>query len=413
MRRIVSGVLAALLLAAPLSADEAASPEAPLAVPSATVAAALPAEVQARVPVSGTLVARQQVQVFPQVSGFEITEILAEAGDQVERGQVLARLASETLAAQLAQAEAEYQRAEAGVGQAQSNITSADAALTQAVTALERARQLRQGGNTSQAVLDQAVAAEASARAAAASATDGLSVARAALAQAEAARRIAQLNRDRAQIAAPVAGLVVARNAELGALSGAAAQPLFTLIADGAVEMEAEVIETALQALGVGDPAEIVIAGMGEVAGEVRLIPASVDPVTRLGLMRISLAARPGLRIGLFASGWVITARREALTVPATAVLSDAEGDRVQVVSENRVETRPVRAGLLWDGRREIVEGLAEGETVIARSGAFFRDGDQVRAVNDAGARDAAPAAPAPAAARAGGAAHAAEARQP
>lgn len=405
MRHVLTGLLAALLMAAPLyAAEDAASdvtPEVAGAVPAVTVVPATIAEMQARIPVSGTLVARQQVQVFPQVSGFEITEILAEAGDRVEKGQVLARLSTDTLAAQLAQAEAEFQRAEAGVGQARSNIDSAQASLTQAVTALERARRLQQGGNASQATLDQAVASEASARAASASAGDGLAVANAALAQADAARRIARLNLDRAAIIAPVAGLVVARNAELGALSGGSTQPLFMLIADGAIEMEAEVIETALQQLKIGDAAELSVAGLGAVTGEVRLIPAAVDPVTRLGLMRISLQAQPGLRTGLFASGWVITDRREAVSVPATAVLSDSDGDRVQVVNGDRVETREVTAGLLWQGRREIVRGLAEGDRVIARSGAFFRDGDQVRAVSEAedGADaskqvDAAPAAP-------------------
>lgn len=382
--RVLAFLVVVLGSALPGWAQDAASGSEAVAqsVPAVTVAPARRAEVQARVPVSGTLVARQKVQVFPQVSGYEITEILVEAGDQVEKGDVLARLSTDTLAAQLAQAEAEYQRARAGVGQARSNIDSAEASLTQAQTSLDRARRLREGGNASQSTLDDAVAAEANARAQAASARDGLAVAQAQLAQAEAARRIARLNLDRATILAPVPGLVVARNAELGALAGASAEPLFSLIADGAVEMEAEVIETALRQLKMGDPAEISAAGLGKVDGRVRLIPASVDPVTRLGLMRISLDAQAGLRTGLFASGWVITARRDAVTVPATAVLSDSQGDRVQVVADGRVESRPVRAGLLWDGQREIVEGVTEGEQVIARSGAFFRDGDQVRAIS-------------------------------
>lgn len=350
-------------------------------IPSVTVAAVEMAEVVARVPVSGTLVARQDVQVFPQVTGYEITEILVEAGDAVEKGQVLARLATDTLTAQLAQAEAEFQRAEASVRQAQSNIDSADATFTRAVTALKRVAQLRNTGNASQAALDEAVAVEAGARAASAAASDGLAVAQAQMAQADAARSIARLNLNRAQISAPVAGLIVTRKAELGALSGGSNEPLFTLIADGEIEMSAEVIETALGNLSPYNPVEINVAGLGAVAGTVRLIPASVDPVTRLGVMRISLDAQPGLRTGLFASGWVITARREALTVPVMAVLSDDQGERVQVVKDGKVQSRPVTAGLMWQGRREIVRGLDEGEQVIARSGAFFRDGDQVQVV--------------------------------
>lgn len=372
------------LLAGGVRADEAASATGPAAtqvIPAATVAPVLRQPVEARVPVSGTLVARQQVQVFPQVAGYEITEILVEAGDSVTRGQVLARLDTGTLSAMLAQAEAEYQRALAGVSQAQSSIDSAAASLAEAEAALSRIRQLRSSGSASQAALDQAVAAEANARAASASSADGLGVARASLAQAEASRRIAALNLERAEIVAPVDGLVSARNAELGAISGSAGDPLFVQIADGAIELSAEVIETALSQLSIGAPVEVSVSGIGRIDGTVRLVPAAVDPVTRLGLMRISLDPHPGLRTGLFASGSVITEQREALTVPASAVLSDSDGERVQLVEDGIVRTRPVVAGLIWQGRREIRDGLGDGDRVIARAGAFFRDGDRVREV--------------------------------
>jgi len=349
-------------------------------LPVVTLATAERGWIEARVPVSGSLVARREVRVHALVSGHEITGIEAEAGDRVEAGQVLARLSEDVLAAQLAQAEAEYQRAEAGISQAESQIASAEANLTQAAATLERTRSLRQGGNASQAVLDQAIAAEASARAAAASARDGLGVARATLAQADAARRIARLNLDHARITAPVDGVVVARTARLGALSGGGDEPLFTLIAGGEVELEADVIETALSQLEPGDTAEIEVAGLGPVAARLRLAPAAVDPVTRLGAARIALAPDPRLRPGLFAGGWIITDRRQAVTVPASAILADDGGERVQVVKDGRVETRPVRAGLIWQGRREIVEGVAAGEAVVARAGAFFRSGDQVQA---------------------------------
>ena len=347
--------------------------------PAVTIVAAETAEVQARVPTSGSLVAWREVQVHPQVSGYEITEILVEAGDTVAKGQVLARLSTDTLTARLEQADAEYARAEAGVDQARSTIDSTQALLTQAVAALERAQRLRQGGNTSQSTLDDAIAAEANARAQAASASGGLSVAQAALGQATAARRIARLELERAEVVAPVAGFVSARTGELGALAGGSGDPLFTIIEDGRVEFAGDVIETALPDLKIGARATIRVAGLGEISGTVRLVPAAVDPVTRLGFVRIELEQKPGLRAGLFGYGWVTTAVRDAVTVPIAAVLSDGDGDRVQVVEDGVIETRPVQAGLIWDGRREIVDGLAEGEDIVARAGAFFRTGDHVR----------------------------------
>lgn len=354
---LISG-LASIAVTNAASAADTETTEAVIekSVPSVTVAAAEMAEMQAQVPVTGSLVARQEVQIFPLVSGNEIIEILADAGDTVEKGQVLARLSTATLEAKLAQAEAEHLRAEA--------------TLKQASTTLERAQRLRSSNSGSQAALDDAVAAEANARAG--------------LATADATRRIARLDLERAEITAPVAGVVTARNATLGALSGGATEPLFTMIAEGEIELSAEVIETALQQVSVGDPVEVNVAGFGPITGKIRLIPAAVDPVTRLGIMRISLNDTPGLRTGLFASGAVVAEKRDALTVPAAAVLADSEGERVQIVKDDVIETRPVKAGLLWQGRREIIEGVKAGETVIARSGAFFNDGDKVRAITPA-----------------------------
>ncbi|MFO1138776.1 MAG: efflux RND transporter periplasmic adaptor subunit [Paracoccus sp. (in: a-proteobacteria)] len=353
--------------------------ELPPELPLVTLATAEVTPVQARVPVSGSLVARRQVQVHANVAGYEITEVLAEVGDSVRAGDVLARLSEDALAAQLAQADAEYRRSEAAVRQAQSQIDSAVATLTEAASTLERTRSLRKSGNASQAVLDQAVAAGASAQAAAALAADGLGVAEAARAQADASRRLARLNLGYARIIAPVDGVVVARGAELGAIPGTGGDPLFTLVDKGEIELAGDVIETALNGLKPGDPAEIAVAGVGPVTGKLRLLPASVDPMTRLGLARIALDPDPRLRVGLFAQGWIVTERREALTVPLTAILADAKGERVQVVRNGVVETRPVRGGLIWQGRREVLEGLKPGEQVVARAGAFFADGDRLR----------------------------------
>ena len=350
-------------------------------LPAVQVSEAASREMQRRVPVSGSLVARQEVVIHPKVNGYAVTELLADSGDRVEAGQVLARLQDQTLRAQLAQAEAEHERAAAGIKQAESQIASAAAALTEASATLERTRRLRASGSTAQAALDQAVAAQATAQANADSARDGLSVARAALAQADAARVIARLNLDYARITSPVDGVVIERNVNLGELSGSAALPMFRVIADGEVELAAEVIESAIPELRIGAPVTLEVSGVGRLEGRIRLLPAAVDPATRLGTMRVALDPDERLRPGLFASGWIVTQSVEAVAVPTSAVLTGEQGDYVQVVRDGQVETRPVRAGLIWDGHRQIAEGLTEGETVLTRAGAFFRTGDRVQVI--------------------------------
>jgi RND family efflux transporter MFP subunit len=372
---------AAQTAAAQTAPGQTAPGQADAALPSVTVVPAAEMEFVARVPVSGTLVARNEVLVYPQVSGYAIDAINVEAGDRVEKGAVLATLDDSTLAAQLAQARAEKLRAEASVRQAQSQIASARATLTQAESALERSESLRASGNISQSTLDQNIAAAETARAGYASAQDGLAVAEAQVSQAAAALDLAQLNLDRTRITAPVAGLVATRNARIGAIAASAGDPAFTLIAEGLIEVEAEVIETSLGLITPGDPVELAIAGIGPAEGEVRLIAPTVDPLTRLGRIRISILGQQGLRTGLFASGWIVTERRQAVAVPAAAVLSDRDGTYVLTVRDGVIERRAVEAGLIWQDRREIARGLAAGEAVVARAGAFFRDGDRVNSV--------------------------------
>ncbi len=347
----------------------------------ATVETALTQTVSAEVSVTGTLVPREEVLVLPQVSGFKVTEVLVDEGDIVTEGQVLARIEDATIRAQLAQTEAEARRVEASVRQAENQIGSAQAALTQAQAALERVKALHQSGNASDAALDNATAAEAAASAGAASAADGLEVARAAQAANAAALDIARMNLANTEIKAPVSGLISQRNVQLGGTAAAAGQPAFTIIRDNAIELRAEAIETELGRISVGDAVRVNVAGIGEVSGIVRTIAPTVDPTTRLGTLRITLNNAPGLRIGLFASADIITDTHDGVTVSASAVISDQSGAHVQVVTDGVVNARDVDAGLLWQGRREIVSGLEAGEVVVTRAGAFFRDGDAIEPV--------------------------------
>src|SRR5689334_19204684 len=75
-----------------------------------TVARVTPAEFTETVLASGSLVAREEILVGPEVEGLRVTEVLADEGTRVKRGDVLARLASDTLDAQVAQNDAALAR---------------------------------------------------------------------------------------------------------------------------------------------------------------------------------------------------------------------------------------------------------------------------------------------------------------
>lgn len=371
---------AALLLA--VTAQAGLAQDADLKrVPSVTVATATVTEVVNRIPISGTLEPYREVLVYPQVTGYPIEELMVDIGAKVAKGDTLAQLNTDTLKAQLSQANAEFVRAQAGVRQAQSQIASTKASAAQARSVLERTQQLDRSGNVTQAALDQAVANSQTADAAAASAEDGLEVAKAQVLQAQAQLDIAQLNLDHATIKAPTAGIISARNAQVGAIATSGADPLFRMIQDGVIEVKADVVETALAQIGIGDPAQVDIPGAGAVQGTVRLVAPTVDATNRLGDVRVSLEGSNALRTGIFAGGWIITDRHEGLTVPTTAILTDAKGDYLLEVKDNTLIRRDITAGLIWNDVREVISGLDDGAVVVARASAFFSDGDKVNPI--------------------------------
>ena len=361
-------------------------------ISSVTVARVELAEIIGRVPVSGTTVARDEVLIYPEINGFLIESLTVEVGDSVRTGDSLVVLSNSTLTVQLAQAEAELTRANAAIEQAKSGIDTAQASKVQSDAALDRAQQLRKSGSTSQASLDQALAAAQTADAQVSSAQGGLAVAMAQRQQAQAQLDIANLNLSRAEIVAPTNGLISERNGQIGAIASSSGNPIYKIIRDGIVEVEAEVIETALGQIETGNAAELDIAGIGQVRGQIRRISPTVDPLTRLGTIRIEMTEAPDLRTGLFAGGWIVTAQRISATVPATAILTDKSGNYVLAVQDDTVRKAPVVAGLIWKNRREIVSGLQPDELVIARAGAFFADGDVIKPVFAEDAADAEPA---------------------
>ena len=126
---------------------------------------------------------------------------------------------------------------------------------------------------------------------------------------------------------------------------------------------------------------QIEVAGAGVVSGKVRLVSPEVDRSTRLGRVRVFIGDNPALRVGAFARGLIETARGRGLSVPASAILYDADGASVQVVHDGKIATRRVKLGLASGGIAEVREGLAEGDLVVVKSGTFLRDGDLVRPV--------------------------------
>ena len=326
--------------------------------PALTVTTAMPQRVSlpTRLPANGNIVAWQEASVGAESGGLRLTDVRVNVGDRVQKGQVLATFAAETLGAEAAQARASLAEAEANAANA-----AADA---------ERARSLQATGALSASQINQYLTAERTARA-----------------RVDAARALFQAQQVRlgqAQVRAPDSGIISARTATVGAVVGNGAE-LFRLIRQGRLEWRAEVTATELGRITTGTTALVTAASGARLSGRVRTIGPTVDPQTRAALVYVDLTPLPGpasgsARAGMFARGEFDLGSTPALTVPQPAlVVRDGFSYVYRVNPDNRVSQIKVQTGRFQDTRVEIVSGLAAEARIVASGAGFLNDGDLVR----------------------------------
>ncbi len=352
-----------------------------MAAPAVTVAKVVTSDFIETANVSGSLVARDEILVSPEIEGNRVLELLVDEGGTVKKGQLLARLASDALDAQVAQNDASQARAVAAIARAKSQITEAEARVKEANASLERAKPLKKDGYLSGATYDARESAASTSEAQLAASRDAVTSAEADKAEIEAKRRELDWRRSRTEVKAPEDGLVSHRNARVGAMATAIGEPMFRIISKGEIELDAELIETEIAKVKTGQKARISIPGAGDVEGTVRLVSPEIDKTTRLGRVKISLGSNPSLKLGAFARGSIETAKSRGLAVPAGSIQFDPKGSFVQTVTADKIEKHAIETGLVSGGVIEIKAGLNEGDVVVARAGTFLRDGDRIRPV--------------------------------
>jgi len=367
-QRLTAAAVAALVLLAAGAAlwsggSRAADDKKTEPKPALTVATTAPQRLSlpVKLTANGNIAAWQEAVVGAEGVALRLTEVRVNVGDRVQKGQVLATFAPETLQADSAQARANLAEAEAN---------AADAAVN-----AERARALQPSGALSASQINQYLTADKTAKA-------RVEVARAAY-------QSQQVRLKQTQVLAPDSGIISARTATVGAVVGNGAE-LFRLIRQGRLEWRAEVTSSELGRLTVGTTAQVTAASGARLAGRVRTIGPTVDAQTRNALVYVDLTSLPGpasgsARAGMFARGEFDLGATPALTVPQTAlVVRDGFSYVYRVNPDNRVSQVKVQTGRLAGDRVEITGGLAADARLVASGGGFLNDGDLVRVVEAA-----------------------------
>jgi HlyD family secretion protein len=340
-----------------------------------------PSAARSTLTATGYVVAQRKAAVASKGTG-RLQVLNVEEGDHVRVGEVIARLESADVEASLA-------AARAMAAQATSEFERAEASAKEARLAFERTKGLVADSLASDAEFEAAEARDATARASVRSAA--------------AAQRSAQANADLAAvqventyIRAPFDGTVLTKNADVGEVvapfaSSASSRGAVVTLADmSSLEVEADVSESNIRQVKIGQPCLITLDAMPAepFQGRVKKIVPTADRAKATVLTKIEFVQRDervlpemSAKVSFLPADGESSAidTRTVLAVPVAALV-ERDGHTVAfVVRAERTRLTAVEPGTRYGGTMEIRSGLQDGDVVVVDPPAALRDGSRVK----------------------------------
>lgn len=293
---------------------------------------------------TATLQADGEARVVPRLTG-RVVELLAEEGDTVRAGQVLARLDDDRLRLEVARADAELSR------------------LRQD---FNRHQEMHQRNLISTEIFDR-LKYELEAQ--------------------QAQFDLVRLELSWTEITAPIAGVVSERMVRVGNMVDAS-QPVFVVTAMDRLEATLHVPEREMARLASGQATMLQVDALPGVRFEGRV--ARISPVidASSGTFRVTVHVQDEsgrLRPGMFGRFHIVHDTREAaILVPVEAVLSEDGRQSVFVVDGEQVQRRAVVTGYRNNGDYEILDGIEAGDTIVVTGQSSLRSGVRVALLGQA-----------------------------
>lgn len=324
------------------------------------------ATIDEQITVVGNLIGDATVSVAPRTAG-RLESITVRLGDQVTRGQRIAKIEDYEIIEQVKQAEAAQEVSLATIRQREADLTLAE-------TNVERSRDLFKRKILAKQALDDN---EARWQAAIAQ----LDLARAQNAQSRARLEELRITLNNTIITSPVNGFVSRREVDPGAFVSQNA-PVVDVVDITRVRLVANVVERDLARIRAGNPTQVQVdAFPGETfTGRIARVSPVLDPATRTAPIEIEIPnVDYRLKPGMYARVGISTgSRKDALVVPANALV-DLGGRRGVFLPRNDTAVfRVVQVGLEQQDVAEILGGVDENEQVITTGASALRDGDRI-----------------------------------
>lgn len=344
----------------------------------------------------GTVKAKNSSVVAAKVMG-NIVALHVREGDTVRAGQTLLEIDNRDAGIQLQKTQAGVRETQDSLEEVERSIRAAESARAAAQaneklakTTLKRYQMLFERRSVSPQEFDEVrtkyeVAQAESERAdrllQAASARQKQMRARVDQARADVANARVYVGYSR--ITAPIDGVVVARQTDVGYMA-TPGMPLLTIENNSHYQLHASVEESQLGKIHLHDQALVTLEALenNELTGTVDEIGPAADPATRSYIVKIGLVNVAGtqLRSGMYGKTRFVIGQRKILSVPQAAVAQQGQLLGVFVVDQSGMaRLRLVKTGRVAGDRVEVLSGLNEGEEIISEGTTALRDGIRVR----------------------------------
>ena len=363
-------------------ADEASAGS--QALPSVTVVSIGRAEGNSELVLPGNIQAIAEAPILARASGY-VKQRMADIGDRVAEGQVLAELEAPELQHQINQANSVVTQASDALQQAQANLNQARANEELARVTAERWKNLVERGAVSRQENDTYQAQFAAQQANVQSIEKAVAAAQSSITGAQS--NLARLKELQGylQVRAPFAGVITLRNIDVGALVTEANTLLFRIAQTDRLRTYVSLPQADAGSVRVGQRALLTIPNLPgrKFAGAVTRTANALDPTTRTLLTEVQVANPDGALLpGMYTEVDLSTPRKNPpLMIPADTLVVRSNGPQVAVVEPGgQVHFAAIQLGRDYGDRIEVLGGLEVGQQVVINPSDAVREGAKVNA---------------------------------
>ncbi len=350
-----------------------------VSVEAVSVSRIYPAQTFSSLNASGYVVAQRKAAVASKITG-RLVSLLVSEGSRVKKGQIIARLENED-------AVAAREQAKANRTVAQANIEQAKAEMTEAMLAFNRNKRLIVNGSISKMEYENSEIRCNRSKAAVSSAEASLKAATAAL-------QAATVAEEYALIKAPFDAVVLTKNADIGDIvtplgAAANAKAAVVTIADmNSLEVEADVSESSLYLLKVGQPCQIQLDAIPDsrFRGVIRTIVPTADRAKATVMVKVGFVDTDPRILPEMSAKVAFLSRlvkpeemKPRIVVNSGALVARGNQQIAFLVAGNQVVETPVQAGEPFGEFVEVVSGLKEGDRVVIKPLKELKNGTKIK----------------------------------